>query len=227
MEQPTYLLVHGGWHGAWCWRHVTAEFDRRGVAWRAIDLPSAHDDTGVADLDADVRAVARAAADVGPVVLVGHSYGGAVVAEAAALVESLVGLVFLAALVPLHGQSATDASREVRVRTALDDAITVDGPLLRIDPAGAPAAFYEDCSPADRAWAIERLSAQTLVSFRSPRRSLDPAVDRRYVLCERDRALDPSLQEAMAARCGEVVRLASDHSLFLSHAVECVEAILA
>jgi pimeloyl-ACP methyl ester carboxylesterase len=228
MERPTYVLVHGGWHGAWCWRDVTAEFDRRGVAWRSLDLPSAHADGDARrDLTDDARCVVETARGAGPVVLVGHSYGGAVIAEAAASIDQLDRLVFLAALIPRPGQSATDASRQVRVRTALDEAIQVEGPLLKIDPEGASAAFYGDCSPLDQAWAIERLSSQTLASFRSARRAPDPGATRRYVLCERDRAIDPSLQELMSERCDDVIRLSSDHSPFLSHAVECVDVIVA
>ncbi len=227
MERPTYVLVHGAWHGAWCWRDLGAELDRRDLAWRAVDLPSAHDTgSGSMDLADDVAAVADLAHNLGPVVLVGHSYAGAVIAEAASSIDELANLVFLAALIPRPGQSATDASREVRVRTALDDAVVVDGPLLRINPEHASAAFYGDSAASDQSWAIERLGSQTLASLRSVRQAPDPPVTRRYVLCEHDRAIDPSLQELMSQRCDDVVRLSSDHSPFLSHAVECVDAIV-
>src|SRR5450631_4224591 len=94
MERPTYILVHGGWHGAWCWRDVTTELDRRDITWRSLDLPSAHDTGGGArDLVDDARAVADAANGAGPVVLVGHSYAGAVIAEAAASIDRLTRLV--------------------------------------------------------------------------------------------------------------------------------------
>jgi len=227
LERRTYVLVHGGWHGAWCWRDVAAEFDRRDVAWRSLDLPSAHDTTGHSDLADDARAVVDATHGAGPVVLVGHSYGGAVIAEAADLIDTLEGLTFLAALIPRTGQSSFDASRELRARTELDDAIVVDGPLLRIAPERASAAFYGDCSIRDQAWATQQLESQTLASFRMVRDAPDPSVTRRYILCERDRAIDPSIQELMAQRCDTVVRLSSDHSPFLSHPVACVDAILA
>jgi pimeloyl-ACP methyl ester carboxylesterase len=227
LKRPTYVLVHGAWHGAWCWRDVGGELDRRGLAWRALDLPSAHDTAeGTSDLVDDAAAVAAIAGELGPVVLVGHSYGGVVIAEAAASVDQLTELVFVAALIPRPGQSATDASRELEVRTALDEAVVVDGPLLRIDPERASAAFYGDCSSVDQAWAIDHLGSQTLASLRFARRAPDPSVTRRYILCERDRAVDPSFQELMSRRCDDVIRLGSDHSPFLSHAVECVDAIV-
>src|ERR1700722_6925519 len=84
VTDPTYKLVHGGWSGAWCWRDVGAELDRREVSWRALDLPSSRNgadpSTGLAD---DAAAVAALADGDGPYILVAHSYGGAVVAEAA------------------------------------------------------------------------------------------------------------------------------------------------
>jgi pimeloyl-ACP methyl ester carboxylesterase len=113
MTQPTYLLVHGAWGGAWVWRDVGAELTRRDVPWTAVDLPSslhgAHPNTYLAD---DAKEVVEVAKFDGPVVLVGHSYGGAVICEAAESVAHLERLVYVAALVPLLGESATETTRE-------------------------------------------------------------------------------------------------------------------
>ena len=135
MTDPTYVLVHGGWGGAWVWRDLGAELTRREVPWTAVDLPSAihgaHPNTFLAD---DAREVAVVANDEGPVVLVGHSYGGAVLCEAAQDVTHLQRLVYIAALVPLLGESATESVREVQARTVLDEAIQVDGDFLTLEP---------------------------------------------------------------------------------------------
>ena len=84
MSEATYILVHGGWGGAWTWRDVGKELTRRDLPWTALDLPSstrgAHPNTYLAD---DAREVIEVAKLDGPVVLVGHSYGGAVITEAA------------------------------------------------------------------------------------------------------------------------------------------------
>ncbi len=227
MSEPTLILVHGAWHGAWCWRDLGAELDRRGVAWRALDLPSAHDiGAGTNDLESDADAVASVADVEGPVVLVGHSYGGAVISEAASRVNQLAGLVYVAALVPGPGQSASQASRVVRVRTVLDEAMEVDGPFLRLDSDRAIAGLYHECSPEQQQWAAGLLGRQTLASFRGVRRAPDTGAPSRYLLCQHDRALDPSLQERMAENCDEVTELSSDHSPFLSHPAECADAIL-
>ncbi len=212
----TLVLVHGAWHGAWCYELLGKELDRLGVPWVALDLPSSHDPSGRAGLAEDTAAIVAAASDLGPVTLVAHSYGGAPALEAAPAIYDLASIIFVAALVPEVGEGATAASRTVRVRTALDEAIRVEGDLLRLDPALAGDALYGQCSAEVRDNAIPRLGPQTLASFAAPRQSRDVAIARHYLLCTSDRALDPSLQAAMAERCDTVARLESDHSPFLS-----------
>ncbi|HWD95886.1 MAG TPA: alpha/beta fold hydrolase [Acidimicrobiales bacterium] len=217
MSDATYILVHGGWSGAWSWRDVGKELTRREVPWTALDLPSAtrgaHPNTYLAD---DAREVIEVAKLDGPVVLVGHSYGGAVVTEAADQLPNLERIVYIAALVPVLGQSATEAKAEVDVMTPLDDAIERDGDFLVLNPVLAHAALYQDCKEKVAAWAVSQLTPQTVASFRSPRSSFETEVPSRYILCTDDSALDPTLQKVMSQRCTEVVTLESDHSPFLS-----------
>ena len=227
MSIPTYLLVHGGWSGAWCWQKLAHEFDRRGIKWIAIDLPSskkgAKSSTALA---ADAAAVASTVHRDGHYILVGHSYGGAVVTEVAPRIPNLERIVYVAALVPKEGQSATETARVVRVPTKLDEAIEVDGDYLRLNRNIASAALYNDCPAVIASWAVDKLSTQTTASFRSKRTSADVDVDSLYIRCTLDRAIDPLLQEHMSERCDIVFDLASDHSPFLSQPTNLLEAIL-
>jgi thioesterase domain-containing protein len=227
VSSPTYILVHGAWGGAWCWRDVGAELDERGVAWRAVDLPSSRNGvdptTGLAE---DADAVAALVTDEGPYVLVGHSYGGAVVAEVAARVANLQRLVYVAALVPGPGESATDASRRIDVRTLLDDAIEVDGEYLRLNHDAARAALYSDCAPDVASWAIEQLSTQTLASLRSHRQSENVNTEKIYIRCTNDHAVDPELQQLMSEECDFAWSLDSEHSPFLSQPSTFCDVIL-
>ena len=225
MTTPTYLLVHGAWHGAWCWQRVTDILDQRALAWSTLDLPSSGSDDPTIDMSRDVAALRRAASECGPVVVVAHSYGGAVLAEAAPHVNELRGLVYLAALVPRPGQTASDVTREYGLRSALDETIRLDEGVLRLDPAPAALALYGDCDEATRLWAIGQVRTQTLASFRTPRTSENLAVTSTYVICRRDQALLPEVQHEVAQRCDDIVTIDSDHSPFLSHPHELCDLL--
>jgi thioesterase domain-containing protein len=227
MTSETYVLVHGAWGGAWCWRDVGAEFDRRGVAWRAADLPSSRPGADPAtDLTDDAAAVAALADGLGPCVLVAHSYGGAVVAEVAARLSNLERCVYVAALIPALGESATDASRKVRVRTRLDDAIEVDGDMTHLKPVEAGEALYNSCSPDVVKWAVDQLSTQTLASFRTQRASVKARAETIYIRCTNDHAIDLQIQQLMSEECDFAMDLESDHSPFLSQPVQLCDVIL-
>ncbi|HEY5266433.1 MAG TPA: alpha/beta fold hydrolase [Acidimicrobiales bacterium] len=227
MNEPTYILVHGAWGGAWCWRDVGLELTNRGVQWTALDLPSsthgAHSNTYLAD---DANDVIEVASLEGPVVLVGHSYGGAVITEAADRVANLQRLVYIAALVPTLGQSASEANQELPVRTMLDDAIEIDGDFLRLNSDLAAKAMYQDCTDEVTAWAVSQLTAQSIASLRSPREGFDVDVHSHYVLCTNDNAIDPSIQQVMSQRCSEVAMLESGHTPLLSQPSVLCDLIL-
>jgi pimeloyl-ACP methyl ester carboxylesterase len=227
MSSPTYVFVHGAWGGAWCWRDVGAELDRRGVTWRALDLPSARNGadpaTGLAE---DADALVALANDGAPCVLVAHSYGGAVAIEAASRIPTLERSLFVAALIPAPGESATDASRRVHVRTLLDDAIEVDGDYLRLRPEAAIDALYGECPSAVATWAVAQLSTQTLASFRSHREHDNARTEKIYVRCTNDQAVDPQLQQLMSEDCDFALSMESDHSPFLSQPSRFCDVIL-
>lgn len=227
MTDTTYILIHGAWGGGWCWRDVGHELSRRDVQWTALDLPSsthgAHPNTFLGD---DAHEVIEVAKFDGPVVLVGHSYGGVVITEAADRIPNVERLIYIAALVPALGQSAGEVIQEVPVRTLLDEAIEAEGDYLRLNPNRATAALYQDCPDDVAAWAVSNLSTQTLASLRSPRSSFDVAVPSYYVRCSLDQAVDPTLQEVMAARCDEVATLVSGHSPMLSQPIALCDLLL-
>jgi len=174
----------------------------------------------------DAAAVAATVHRDGHYILVGHSYGGAVVTEVAPRIPNLERIVYVAALVPKEGESATETARVVRVPTKLDEAIEVDGDYFRLNRNLASAALYNDCPSQIASWAVDKLSTQTTASFRTKRTSADTGVDSLYIRCTLDRAIDPLLQEHMSDRCDIVFDLASDHSPFLSQPSNLCEAIL-
>ena len=141
----------------------------------------------------------------GPVVVVGHSYGGAVISDGAADVAGVAHLVYLAAIVADEGETMTtidvggpslglgdaDAS-EVPAAMQLTD----DG-FLVIDPELAVGAFYADCEPADVEYALDRLSPQSPATFAQPLRAAAwRTVPSTYVVCADDRAVSVQFQRA-------------------------------
>ena len=121
MTVPGAVFVHGLWHGAWCWDDVRAALDERGIESAAVELPL----TGLA---ADVRATRDALDAFGrPAVLVGHSYGGAVV-TAAGTHPSVRELVYVAAYQLDEGESVSRPGPVAELPdTRLGEALRVTG----------------------------------------------------------------------------------------------------
>ena len=234
LVEPVVILVHGAWHGGWCWASLQAELDRRGVPSLAPDLPG-HGTSlePLGDLYGDADAIAALAQRLArPVVLVGHSYGGMVITQAATQAEqadSVTELVFVAAFVPDQGQSLMDllgGFEKRRVALGLATRPGSSDTTTSIDPAGATAAFYHRAPPAVAAAAVARLGEQPVVSFVQPVTGAPwHTLPGTYVWCRHDEAIHPDHQTVMAARCATTVRLDADHSPFLTHVHELADLI--
>jgi pimeloyl-ACP methyl ester carboxylesterase len=219
------LLVHGAWHGAWCWAALQAELDRRGLPSYAVDLPGHGLSTlPLGDLHGDAAHVAAVLANFEEdVVLVGHSYGGAVVTHAVgpahAVADRVAHLVYLAAFALDDGESVWGFARSrPRVPVALDAAVIGgDDGTSRIDPDKAQPALYAMCPPAEVNAAVARLDAQPIASFQQPVTGSPRAtIASTYVKCTADEAVHIDLQDELAARCDHILTFTSDHSPFLA-----------
>ncbi len=224
------VLVHGAWHGAWCWSSLQAELDTRGIPSLAIDLPG----HGVSlepfgDLIADAAHVSLVLAKLAqPVILVGHSYGGAVISQAGVTATNVTHLVYLTAFVPDVGESVTSVLQSMPAApTALGAAIVLgEGGLSTINPERARAAFYEHCNPAATPANVARLCAQPFATFMQ---ALTAAawhdIDSTYVRCTDDQAIALAHQDHMAQRCTHVETLATDHSPFASQPAQTADIL--
>ena len=218
------VLVHGAWHGAWCWSALQAELDKRGVPSYAVDLPGhGISDRPLGDLHGDAACVAdvveRLATDV---VLVGHSYGGAVITEAAMHTERVRHLVYLTAFVLDEGETLSSipildsapAQQIIGLRSARR---TLEDGTIALDPVAAIPSLYGCCEPAVQQAAVARLSPQPKASFmQSVTGASWKRVPSTYVRCTEDQVIALSHQDAMAQRCGTVLTLETDHSPFAS-----------
>jgi len=223
----TFVLVHGAWHGAWCWRHVAPLLRSRGHDVLAPDLPGHGDDPaepGSQTLDAYAARISEVVSSSREaVVLVGHSLGGLVVsAVAEALPERVRRLVFVTAFLPRDGDSlvricSVDPDNPLNAASIR----TPDGKCVTVDPARFAALFYADCPAPDVAFAAARAGPEPIaVMFQGVHVTPDRfgRVPRAYVRCARDVALPLFIQEQMVAAspCGTVLTLPTGHSPFFA-----------
>ncbi len=216
----SYVLVHGVAHGAWCWDRTVADLQARGHVARALDLPL----TSHADDVAAVRSLLDGIDE--SVVLVGHSYGGHVISAAAADRDDVDHLVYVAAMMLDADESFVDISAaypQPRLVTALE--IGADG-RFTIDPKAAVDCFYARCDPAEAEAAVARLRPTALACVSEPAGAAAWRNHRStYVVCGRDRSIDPDFQRAMARHADAVVEFDTDHSPFMSWPAEFVGAL--
>jgi pimeloyl-ACP methyl ester carboxylesterase len=225
----TVVLVHGAWHGAWAWSKVVAGLADAGVPAVAIDLPGHGDSTApLGDLAGDADHTAREVASVaGPVVLVGHSYGGAVITQAAAAASNVQHLVYLAAFCIDEGESVSGVAAAWPDQASLGAAIRPADGVFTLAPDLAAGTLYGSCDPDDVAAAIAQLGPQPAASLFQPVSAAAwKTITSTYVVCERDQGVPPSLQRHMAQRCTDVLEWDCDHSPFLSE-VDATVSLLA
>ena len=209
----TLVLVHGLWHDERAWDAVRLGLEKRGLPSAAVHLP-------LTDLAADVAATRAVLDEVGgPVVLVGHSYGGAVITGAGDH-PTVAQLVYFAGFALTESESIGRTLPELAIPpTALGEALrfSADGSEVAIDPERARELLYPDVPPAVADAAIARLRpvGRGLFSARPPAvawRS-KPAT---YVVSTQDLVVHPDLQRAMAARATRMQSWECGHSSLAS-----------
>jgi pimeloyl-ACP methyl ester carboxylesterase len=221
----TFGLVHGAWHGAWCWERLVPELERLGHRAVAADLPC-DDPAATFSTYADV-AVQGLAGEGDDVVVVGHSLGGFTIPLVAARMP-VRGLVHLCALIAAPARSFVDqigAEPEMFVRGYERGLAPPDDQRRREwnDYAVARATLFPDCAEADARAAFERLRPQSTAPYGEPcPLGALPGVPTAYVLCAGDRIVNPDWsRRAARERLGvEPVELPGDHSPFLSRPAE-------
>jgi pimeloyl-ACP methyl ester carboxylesterase len=221
----TVVLVHGAWHGAWCFDRVVPRLCEAGIPTVAVDLPGHGDDPGpFTDLHGDASRV-RAVLDGidGEVVLLGHSYGGAVITEAG-VHGTVRHLVYLCAFPLDAGESCAAAavaetatlSHEGRPSLA-DGLMTHPEGTTTLTLEGAALCLYNDCDPDTVAWAVARLGPQPMANLgQAPTALAWRERASTYIVCSDDQAVHPGLQRVLARRCTNTSEWTTSHSPFAS-----------
>ncbi|MFZ6677799.1 alpha/beta fold hydrolase [Undibacterium sp. Tian12W] len=211
------ILVHGQFADASGWKPVYDILTKDGYNVTMVQEP-------ITSLDDDVAATIRVVArQDGQSILVGHSYGGAVITQAGSDAR-VAGLVYVAAHAPDAGEST--ASNKNKIPGKIRTVTTPDG-FVFVDPAH----FHEDFAgdlPADVAnfMARSQIPAAARVNttlITNPAWRLKPSW---YMVAKQDRAINPDLQRMYAARAGsQVVELDGAHTIYISRAKEVAAMI--
>jgi pimeloyl-ACP methyl ester carboxylesterase len=226
------VFVHGACvkDGAWWWHRTAELLAERGVASVSPALPSCGESgtapdaagPGLADDVAAVRAALAAGEE--PTVVVAHSYGGIVTAEAAAGVDSIRHLLLVSSYLPEVGQSLSSFGGEE------------PAPFLEVDPeAGTftvrPDAlaetFLQDCDAAIQREALDKTARQSLAVLEAPVQAAAwQQLPSTYLVCADDRGTPADRQREFAARAGNVVELDSGHHPFISQPAAVRDLVL-
>jgi len=223
----TYILVHGAWHGGWCWDKVVPLLEKEGHRVEACDLPGhGKDKTPIPEitLQAYADSICKILdAQSEPVILVGHSMGGVAITQAAEYrPEKIKTLVYLAAYLLQNGEAiAKVAQGDIESLLVPNIIFAEDMSHCTVRDKAVKESFYGDCSDEDVAWAISMLVRQAVAPFTTPVDTSEEhfgGVPRVYIECLRDRTISPSLQKKMytALPCQRVFSMDTSHSPFFS-----------
>ena len=216
MGKPAVVLVHGFWGGAAHWARVILELRRLGYQdIRAVENPL----TSLAD---DAERTRKMVAQIdGPVVLAGHSYGGAVITQAGNL-PNVKALVFIAAFAPDAGESPGGITQQHLPVAAPNLAPDSDG-YLWLKPDKFHESFCQDL-PEEEGFVMGVTQKAPLASTFGDNIT-DPAWRHKpswYQISSQDRMIAPENQKAMSGRLNarKVITLDAGHAALASHPVE-------
>ena len=222
------LLIHGAWHGGWCFDRLAPLLEARGHRVLAPSLPGmGGTNREIADATLDGWAdfaIDQARTLPGPVILCAHSRGGIVASMAAERApDAFAALIYLSAFLLPAGQSMTGFIAEHPRNDSFEAGLSsaARGQALALSSEAAARAFYTRCSPDDVAQAVALLTPEPLAPMNTPlaiSAERFGSVPRHYVECVADAAIPLLLQREMQSfwPCASVTTLDSDHSPFLS-----------
>lgn len=222
MTKPAIILVHGFWGGAAHWAKVISELAKRGYTdLHAVEMPL----TSLANDAARLKQMI--AQQKGKVVLVGHSYGGAVITEAGNE-PNVAALVYIAAFAPDAGESAggiTQGNPPAAIANVVPDS---DG-YLWVSPDKFHESFCQDLT-AEEAW-VMAVTQKAPVGTTFGDNVTDPAWKHKdcwYQISSDDRMINPENQKMMSARMSpkKVITLDASHASLASRPKEVTDLIV-
>jgi pimeloyl-ACP methyl ester carboxylesterase len=232
----TYVLVHGGGHGGWCYQRVARLLRGAGHDVYTPTLTGLGERSHLRNADVDLALHIRDIVavlqyeDLRDVILVGHSYGGMVITGVGDRAADRVGrLVYLDAATPVNGQSLVDVAGPV-IEAVRPMGEVVDGLELVLLPAPDAGLLYGVTDPADLAWMADRLAGHPWQCFEQPLRLTNEAalwaIPQFHIVCTstlptRDRDL-----MAKARDEGRLWDIDTGHDLMITEPQAVADALL-
>ncbi len=235
----TYVLVHGGGHGGWCYQPVAQRLRAQGHEVHAPSLTGLGERAHLlpligrhVDLDMHVRDIVEYLYynDLRDVILVGHSYGGMVITGVADRATDRIGrLVYLDAANPLDGQSLVDVAGPI-ITITRDYGEVRDGAELVLRPGEGAGAFYGVTDPGDLAWMDARLTAHPWACFEQKLVLTNPAavaaLPTFHIVCTSTLATrDPELIEDARDK-GRLWDIDTGHDLMITEPALVTETLI-
>ena len=223
----TFVLIHGGWHGGWCWYKVVSCLEKQGHTVIAPDLPS-HGRDRTPPLSVSFQTYVDCVCHIldaqpEPVILAGHSMGGAVITQVAEhRPDKIHLLVYVSAFLLSDGQSLLSVAEEDTTGAVLPNLVFDESrSIATMNEENLKEVFYADCPDEDIALAKMLLVPQVLAPLSVPVQTTPQRfgrVLRAYVECLQDNALSPATQKRMysALPCRKVGAMNTSHSPFFS-----------
>jgi pimeloyl-ACP methyl ester carboxylesterase len=233
----TYVLIHGAWHGGWCWKNVIPLLEKEGHKVVAPDLPGhGEDKSPIAEIT--LKAYTDRVCQVldeqsDPVILVGHSMGGVVITQTAEYrPEKIKKLVYVTGFLLQNGEFLLQHAEPDTEALVLPNLIMSDDQShATVKEEALKETFYADCTDEDVEFAKSRLVPQAAAVLATPVSTTEEnfgRVPRAYISCSRDKAISPSIQETLykALPCEKVISMDTSHSPFFSAPEELAKHLL-
>jgi pimeloyl-ACP methyl ester carboxylesterase len=214
------VLVHGAFADGSSWSKVIPLLQAKGFHVRSVGIPL----TSFAD---DVAATKRAiAAEGGPVILVGHSYGGLVITEAGND-PKVAGLVYVAAFAPDADQTITEISKPFPPPLGLSKLTPLSDGFLLLSPEGIETAFAQDLTNEEKALlvAVQPQTAGSIFGAK-PTSAAWHSKPSWYIVASNDNMIAPEQEKSMAKQINATTTLLpSSHVVMLSHPKEVAKVV--
>jgi len=233
----TFILVHGAWHGAWCWKKIIPLLEKAEHKVAAPDLPGlGSNQVPVSEISFPgfVQHVCQLIdSQTEPVILVGHSLGGCTISQVAEKrPDKIKALVYISGYLLRNNETAIQyvfADTEANMMSHIN--LSKDQSYSTVKEEAIKERFYSDCSDEDVNFAKPLLVPESSAPFMTPIEITEEnfgRIPRTFISCQRDRAISSAIQKQMYTNlpCQKLIKMDSDHAPFFSAPEELSKHLL-